>query len=124
MLENVDWLPQLSRTLRVEDYFSHGNQLPLDESPPTWKAVSMLIPRSGSLGDGLNAFSVDCPLYASSILHLPECLLPVAQPSFWLLTWTQSLDKSWGGGGGFLTICFWRAHRGDRRGWGKECVQV
>ena len=23
---------------------------------------------------------MDCPLYASSLLHLPECLLPVAHP--------------------------------------------
>ena len=41
MLEGVDLLAQLRRALRVEEYFSWGNQLPLEGQPPTWRAVSI-----------------------------------------------------------------------------------
>lgn len=41
VLEAVDLLAQLRRALRVEEYFSWGNQLPLEGQPPTWRAVSI-----------------------------------------------------------------------------------
>lgn len=85
MLENVDWLAQLRRALRVENYFSWRNQLPLDGSLPTWRAVYMLISRWGSLGSWSNVFCFFFPpagyhLPASSLLQLPECLSPLPQP--------------------------------------------
>ena len=129
VLENVDWLAQLRRALKVEDCFFQGNQLPLFGSPPTWRAVSMLTPRWGFLGDWTNLFSVGYLLPASPPLHLPECLPLLLQPFILLdgmdpVFVPHHLDKSWGRRGGFLTMFFWLTQRRERREWGKECVHL
>ena len=129
VLENVDWLAQLRRALKVEDCFFQGNQLPLFGSPPTWRAVSMLTPRWGFLGDWTNLFSVGYLLPASPPLHLPECLPLLLQPFILLdgmdpVFVPHHLDKSWWRRGGFLTMFFWLTHHRKRREQGKECVHL
>lgn len=75
-------------------------------------------------------FSEGCPLPASSPLHFPECLPPLPKPLILLgnvdpVFVPHPLDESWGGGGGVcLTACFWLTHRGERRGWERECVHT
>ena len=130
VLENVDWLAQLRRALRVENYFSWGNQLFLDGSQPAWRAVSMLIPRWGSLGSWSNVFS--CGLPPACFLSSPFARMSApSTPAPHLAWWhgptvcTHLLDKSWGrGGGDSLAMFFWLTQRRERREWGKECVHL
>lgn len=45
-LENIDWLAQLRRALKVKNDLSWGNQVPLEGGvPPTRKAASRLMAR-------------------------------------------------------------------------------
>lgn len=86
VLENTDWLAQLRRTLRVEDYFSRGSQLPLDGSTPTWRGMSMLIPKWGSLGVWSNTSSWELPpacFLSSPLARMPVPSTLVPHPAWW-----------------------------------------
>lgn len=107
--------------------FSWGTQGPLEGPPLTWRAVSMLIAKWGSLGVEVMPFSEGCHLPAASPVHCPECLPPPPHPA-WYHRPTQSLclwiEAGEGEGGVCPTAVLLADSLWGERGRGRQCVHI